>query len=119
MAVLGHRFTRSIWAGNLSGQSYDDVTFQAIITAQQYTDAGTVYLDLQPSGVDIRERTDSATVLLDLQVLGGECFSTFSGLLLGEGEAELRWESNALLRWLSEAGLRWSSGEIIRDGINC
>jgi hypothetical protein len=83
-------------------------------------DSATVYLDLQPSGVDIRELFDSATVYLDLQVLGGECYSTFSATLLGEGEADLRFVSDyELLRWSADANLRFSEGELLFEGINC
>lgn len=104
------------------------------------TDAATVYLDLQVStaevfdGVDSAEvylelsvtsveeytRFDAATVYLDLQPLGGECYSTYSGRLLGEGEAELRWRSGGEeLRWSDDEELRWSYGDVQVEGINC
>lgn len=63
---------------------------------------------------------DTAVVYLDISVLGGECFSTFTGTFLGEGEADLRWiESLILTRWTGEANLRWSPGEVQPEGIHC
>jgi hypothetical protein len=85
------------------------------------TDTQTVYLDLQPLSSEFQERLilDSATVYLDLQNLGGECLSTYSGVLI-EGEADLRWATESdQLRWLGEDELRWSEGEILIEGINC
>lgn len=83
-------------------------------------DATTVLVDLQASGVEFREQTDAGTVYLDMQPLGGECYSTFSGTLLGEGEAELRWTTaNDELRWSAEEELRWSYGDVQVEGINC
>jgi hypothetical protein len=113
--------------------------------AGPYGDVATVYLTLTPSGSDEfhgtivdaatvpltitpgaawetqgQETTDSATIYVDLQVLGGECFSTFTGVLLGEGEAELCMAtvSDELCIFGTEE-LEWSYGVVTTEGIDC
>lgn len=80
------------------------------------------WLRLRFTVSQIEEHTtyDSATIYFNLTTLGGECFSTYSGDFLGEGEAELRWyESVTELRWDGTDETRWSVGEVIVDGIHC
>lgn len=87
---------------------------------REVSDAATVYVDLQVSGTEIKESTDAGTVYLDMSVQGGECFSTYSPNLLGEGEADTRWTTGTDdLRWSGSDSLRWSDGEIVVEGINC
>ena len=89
----------------------------------QYVESATVLVDLQPSGVELFEHApilDSATVYLDLSVLGGECYSTFSAAQFGEGEANLRWyASRDALRWTSDPNLRWTEEDISLEAIHC
>ena len=117
------------WAGNLQGQSFDDV--MPFMTDDE--DSATVYLDLQPSSADVLGAVDSATVYLDLwaysaptavvylnlQPLGGECYSTFSAEQFGEGEASLRWTGIADPRWSGDANARWTATVSVGDQIHC
>jgi len=71
-------------------------------------DAATIYVDIEASGVDIKEMTDAATVYIDITNTGGECYSGFSGEMLGEGEATSRWRTGAYqTRWSGEVQERW------------
>jgi hypothetical protein len=77
-----------------------------------------LYLYMLPSA-DF-QYDDTATIYIDLSVLGGECFSTYTGNLLGEGEAEGNWYSSLdEARWLGSELTRWSEGEVIIEGIHC
>jgi hypothetical protein len=69
----------------------------AVIAGVNYTDAATVYLDLQPSGID---------------EYSPPCF------IIGEGEAQLRWSAgDDYLRWLADdADLRWEASMRLGTG---
>lgn len=76
-------------------------------------DSYTSYVSVQPSGVDVQaqEAIDAATTYLDLQPLGGECFSTFTGLQL-EAEAYARWSPGSQEdRWSETEDCRWLASE--------
>ena len=62
---------------------------------------------------------DSATVYLELSVVGGECYSTFAGELLGEGDAILEWSAEDFLQWSADDNLEWSEGEVEVIGAHC
>lgn len=85
-----------------------------------YVDEATVYLNLSNTSAELYEGFDAATAYLDMTVLGGECFSTLSGSLLGEGEADARWGSSLdEPRWNGDSLTRWDEGDIVVEGINC
>jgi len=97
-----------------------------------FVDAATVLVDIQASGVDSQERTDSATVLVDLQASGSdvfehiitdaatvyidmtpggfECYSTWSGDFLGEGEAYVSISGDAMESIVATPNPEWSMG---------
>lgn len=77
-----------------------------------------LYLRMLPNG-DF-QYDDISTIYLDLRALGGECFSTYSGIFLGEGEAEVRWLTSLdEVRWDGSDETRWSVGDVVVDGIHC
>jgi len=83
-------------------------------------DSAEVYINVQASGTELqaKEYADSATVNIDIQFMGGECYSTFSGLMM-DSEADLRWTSSATTNWTAEYELRWTVGDVQVEGINC
>jgi len=88
--------------------------------AGSFLDAATAYVDIQPSGVEFPEVVDTATVYIDITNTGGECYSTFTGELLGEGEAFLTWVTTLdQLTWYGVEELAWSPGEITVEGAHC
>jgi hypothetical protein len=66
VAVLGYRISNR-WAGNTSGQSYDDITFFDNLGNE---DSSIIYLDLQVSAIEISEVVDAAEIYLDIQASG-------------------------------------------------
>lgn len=74
------------------------------------SDDAVVLVDVGVTSLDAYGTTDAATVLIDLQVQGGECFSSFSGDFLGEGEATMEWSGTDRLEWASTDNLEWSPG---------
>ncbi len=66
-------------------------------------DAGTIFLDLQPSGTDVEgfAPVDAATIYLDLQPISTlemqihECFA-------GEGNPDVRWYGDPRTRWATD-----------------
>jgi hypothetical protein len=140
----------SLWFGSNVPPILDSATIYLDLRASgtdvgPYSDEATVYLDLLAGGSEEfhgtmlddatvslkitpgaawetqgRETVDAATVYLDLQVLGGECFSTFVGALLGEGEAELCMATvTDELSMIADAELEWTYGAVTVEGIDC
>ena len=101
---------QSIYFDN--AQVYVDIQVTSADVADR-VDSATVYVDLQSSGVDVKEVLDSAMIYVNIQNMGGECYSTFSGQMLGEGEANSRWRAGAYqARWSGEAQERWVLSEL-------
>lgn len=86
---------------------------------QEYVDTNTAYVDLSVSSVEVFEAIDAATVYLELTNLGGECYSTFSPALLGEGDAWVEFGSDAIEEWSTGDELEWSFGAASVEGIHC
>lgn len=88
------------------------------LQAHDYVDTDTATVDLLSSGTDeigqVEIFTDADLVWLDIIGLGGECYSTFSGLyLLAMGDAYTRWSPGAYTdRWEGDDETRWSVVEI-------
>ena len=91
---------------------------EAIVYLNLQADVGeefpVVYLDLLP------QYPEFAEIYLNLTVLGGECYSTFTGELFGEGEADTRWLTSIdETRWVGTELTRWTEGEVTIEGVNC
>lgn len=81
---------------------------QQSVLAIEFTEGATVYVDIQASAVEEHTTLDSATIYVNISNTGGECYSGFSGQMLGEGEATSRWRAGAYqARWSGEAQERW------------
>jgi hypothetical protein len=97
---------------------------EALVPLNLQADVGEEFpwVPLLMSVSQLEEHTtyDSETVYLDLITLGGECFSTYSGTFLGEGEADIRWLTSLdETRWLGDDETRWSVGDVVVEGIHC
>lgn len=95
------------------GLPVGSVNLRMTVTAEHEVSLSTfgeIYLNLE--AISGGTYVDTETIPLVLSVLGGECFSTWSGDNVGVGEANLRWMAGANLRWSSEQELRWSNGEV-------
>ena len=87
--------------------------FDYLDVVEEFTESATIYIDIQASGVDVKETTDAATIYIDIQNMGGECYSTFSGQMFGEGEATARWLAGAYqVRWSGDVQERWVLSEL-------
>ena len=96
-----------------------DIQVSAVEVVES-VDSATVLVDLQLSALEEFARNDAATVYIDLQNTGGECFSTFSGSYLGEGEAWTEFYSSVqVLEWSGVDNLEWSFGEVVVEGATC
>lgn len=117
---IGNRlFTLGVPGAGVAGNPGD--------VATETTDAATVYIDIQVSGVDDLPGVDAATILVDIQAsaveaaqlvdaatvyiditnTGGECYTTSSGQNF-DAEAWVRWRvADAQPRWVSTEEPRW------------
>jgi hypothetical protein len=92
------------------------INIQAVVTEE----FPVVPLDIEASGVETKEAADAATVYIDIRNTGGECFSSFSSLYLGEGEAFTEFNSAFMVaEFSSEAEADFNYGDPQLEGVTC
>lgn len=109
---------------DIYGGNADEATIPLVLTPSaadvaDFVDSATILFDLQGSGVDAAEFVDSAEIYMEFSVVGGECFVTWSGEFLGEGEAFIEFFGDAWQEWTGTESTEWDSGTISIEGEHC